>query len=165
MKEEFVALYKASLKNASELISEAQLLFDGRKYARAYALAFTALEEISKSQLAADVFTGLITVDEFDGCFRNHPMKIARMAWASEDARSYLAMPEEEYIKVQAPTFGNRMDSMYVGFKNGKVLSPADVIGEDDARGIIHTTEVALQRIFEVTEVWGHQIGTKGFMK
>jgi AbiV family abortive infection protein len=55
-------------------------LFDREKYARAYALAFTALEEISKSQLAADVFTGLITDEEFQECFRDHRKKIARMA-------------------------------------------------------------------------------------
>jgi AbiV family abortive infection protein len=165
MQQEFLTLYKASLKNASDLLSEAQLLFENHKYARAYALAFTALEEISKSQLAADVFTGLITNAEFDECFRNHRMKIERMAWATDDARRYLAMPEEEYIEVQEPTFGNRIDSMYVGFKNGKVFSPTDAIGEEDARSIIHTTEVAMQRIIEVTEFWGHQIGTKGFMK
>jgi AbiV family abortive infection protein len=165
MQQEFLTLYNASLKNASDLLSEAQLLFDNYKYARAYALAFTALEEISKSQLAADVFTGLITLAEFDECFRNHRMKIERMAWATDDARRYLAMPEERSIDVQEPTFGNRMDSMYVGFKNGKVLSPADAVGEKDARGVIHATEVAIQRIIEVTEFWGHQIGTKGFMK
>jgi AbiV family abortive infection protein len=145
MQQEFLTLYNASLKNASDLLLEAQLLFDNYKYPRAYALAFTALEEISKSQLAADVFTGLIMVEEFNECFRNHRVKIERMAWATDDARRYLAMPEEECMEAQEPTFGNRMDSMYVGVKNGKVFSPTDVIGEEDARSIIHTTEVAIQ--------------------
>jgi hypothetical protein len=54
---------------------------------------------------------------------------------------------------------------MYVNLKNDTVISPADVIGQDDAEGIIQTVNVALNRIFEVTEFWGHQIGTKGFMK
>jgi AbiV family abortive infection protein len=35
------------------------------RYARAFFLAFTALEEISKSQLAADVVTGFMSEDEF----------------------------------------------------------------------------------------------------
>lgn len=95
----------------------------------------------------------------------SHRVKIGRMAWATEDERRYLAMPEEEYIEVQEPTFGNRMGSMYVGLKDDKVLSPANIIGEEDARNIIHTTEVAFQRIIEATEFWGHQIGTKGFRK
>ena len=54
---------------------------------------------------------------------------------------------------------------MYVNLKDDKVYSPSDAIGRKDAQSIIHTVEVAFQRIFEVTEFWGHQIGTKGFMK
>src|SRR5260370_38066404 len=57
----FLGLYHASLDNATDLLAESENLFDTEKYARAYALAFTALEEIYKSQLAADVFTALIT--------------------------------------------------------------------------------------------------------
>jgi AbiV family abortive infection protein len=165
LRNEFLALYKASLKNATDLLVESEILFDSEKYARAYALAFTALEEISKSQLAADVFTGLITGEEFQECFRDHRKKIDRMAWATEDAKRYLAMPEEDYIAIQEPTFVGRMDAMYVGFKGEKVVSPSDVIGRDAARSIIHTAQVAIQRIIEVTEFGGHQIGTKGFMK
>ena len=30
---------------------------------------------------------------------------------------------------------------------------------------MIHTLRVAIDRIIEMTECWGHQIGTKGFMK
>ena len=165
LRDEFLALYNASLKNATELLAEAEILLEREKYARAYALAFTALEEISKSQLAADVFTGLIKDEEFNECFRDHRKKIERMAWATEDAKGYLAMPEEAYIDVQEPTFTARMDAMFVGFKNGKIVAPSDMIGREDARSIIHTTQTAIQRIIEVTEFWGHQIGTKGFMK
>jgi hypothetical protein len=54
---------------------------------------------------------------------------------------------------------------MFVGFKNGKVVSPSKVIGREEARSIIHATQTAILRIIEVTELGGHQIGTKGFMK
>lgn len=165
LRNEFLALYNASLKNASQLLAEAEVLFEKEKYARAYALAFTALEEISKSQLAADVFTGLISRDEFNECFRDHRKKIERMAWATEDAKHYLAMPEEEYIEVQEATFASRQSALFVGFQNEKVVSPSDVIGREEARSIIHTAQTAIQRIIEVTEFGGHQIGTKGFMK
>lgn len=30
---------------------------------------------------------------------------------------------------------------------------------------MIHTLRVAIDRIIEMTEYWGHQIGTNGFMK
>ena len=165
LRNEFLALYNASLKNATELLAEAEILFEREKFARAYVLAFTALEEISKSQLAADVFTGLITDEEFNECFRDHRKKIERMAWATEDAKHYLAMPEEHYIEVQEITFASRQSALFVGFKNEKIVSPSAVIGREAARSIIHTAQGAIQRIIEMVEFWGHQIGTKGFMK
>jgi AbiV family abortive infection protein len=161
----FLALYRAAHNNAIELIQEAEILFERGRYCRAYALAFTALEEISKSQLAADVFTGLISRETFQKAYRDHREKIARMAWATEDAKHYLSAPDGEYLEVEPPTFPSRNDSMYVNLKDDKIISPSDVIDRHDAEGIIHTVNVALQRIVEVTEVWGHQIGTKGFMK
>jgi AbiV family abortive infection protein len=47
----FLALYRAAHNNDVDLIQEAEVLFEHGRYRRAYALAFTALEEISKSQL------------------------------------------------------------------------------------------------------------------
>ncbi len=38
------------------------------------------------------------------------------------------------------------------------------MIGREEAEGIIHTVNVAIQRIMEV-QVMGEKIGTKGFMK
>lgn len=87
---EFLPLYNASLKNAADLLVEAEILFDREKYSRAYALAFTSLEEIAKSQMAADVFTRLIAKEEFQESFLDHRKKIASMAWATEDAKRYL---------------------------------------------------------------------------
>ncbi len=165
LRNEFFDLYRSAHQNAIDLLEEAEILFAAGKYSRAYALAFTALEEISKSQLAADVFTNLITAKTFQEHYRDHRKKIGRMAWATEDAKRYLDAPEGNYVDVEKPTFANRMDAMYVSIKGKKVISPSDVIGSDAARGIIHTGNVALQRIWEVAEVLGHQIGTKGFMK
>lgn len=59
-KEKFLELYRIAHNNAVDLLAEAEILFANKKYARAYFLAFTGLEEIAKSQLAADVFTGFI---------------------------------------------------------------------------------------------------------
>jgi AbiV family abortive infection protein len=160
----YLKLYRISHNNAIDLANEAEILFKAGRYCRAYALAFTALEEISKSQLAADVFTGLIPEQKFQKQYRDHKAKIGRMAWATNDAERYLSV-DGEAIEVKEPTFVSRNDSMYVNIKDDEVISPTDVIGQDDAEGIIHTVNVALHRIFEVTEVWGHQIGTKGFMK
>lgn len=161
----FLALYHASLDNATDLFAESEILFDTEKYARAYALALAALEEMYKSQLAADVFTGLITEEEFQECSRDQRKRTDRMVWAPEDAKHYLAMPEEDCMAVQEPTFVGRIDAMYVRFQGEKVVPPSDSIGRDAARGIIHTAQVAIQHIIEMTEFWGYQIGTKGFIE
>lgn len=165
LKTNFLDLYKASLDNAGNLLDEAAILFEKGKWARSYFLAFTGLEEVAKSQIAADVFTALIEESEFWDVFRDHKKKIRRMAWASNDATRYLDLEKETYLDIEHPTTARRMQGLYVHFENQNVRIPKDLIGEADARAIIHTLRVALQRIGEVTEYWGHQIGTKGFMK
>jgi AbiV family abortive infection protein len=165
MSQQFLSLYRCAHNNAVALLEEAEILFQSGKFPRAYALAFTALEEIAKSQLAADVFTGLVGKAEFQECYRDHKEKLRRMAWATEDAKRYLDEPEGSYVDVETPTFPDRNDALYVSINDKCVRSPSDVIGSEAARGIIHTVTVALQRIHEVTEIHGHQIGTKGFMK
>jgi AbiV family abortive infection protein len=94
-KELFYQLYVTSHNNAIDLLKEAELLFANKCYSRAYSLAFTALEEISKSQLAADVYTELIPEQEFHDTYRNHRAKIERMAWATEDAKRYFSVDGE----------------------------------------------------------------------
>lgn len=164
--EEFLALHRSAHNNAIDLLQDAEILFEKERYSRAYALAFTALEEIAKSQLAADVSTGFIDEKEFWKYYWKHEKKIGRMAWATEDAKHYLDLLEDgQEVEIEKPTFGNRNAGMYVSMVDGKVVSPSDAISRDDARAIIHTVDVALRRIHEVTEFWGHQIGTKGFMK
>ena len=161
----FLILYNRALANAGELLEESELLFEAGKFARAYALAFTALEEISKSQLAADVCTDFITEQCFHEHFMNHKKKIGRMAWATDDAARYLDAPEGNYVEVEEPKVHHRMAALYVDIDNGRVVAPSDLITSAEAKGIIHTVKVAFERIFEMTELWGHQIGTKGFMK
>ena len=56
-------------------------------------------------------------------------------------------------------------DAMYVELRDGNVYSPSTSIEREDAEGIIHTVNVAIERIIEMTEIMGEQIGTKGFMK
>jgi AbiV family abortive infection protein len=164
-KTKFLELYRTAHNNAVDLLAEAELLFANKKYARAYFLAFTGLEEIAKSQLAADVFTGFIEEETFWKYFKDHKRKIKRMAWASTDAERYLDLELETYLEIERPTIAGRMNALYVHFEGEKIKGPDDHLTEDDARSIIHTLRVAIDRIIEVSEFWGEQIGTKGFMK
>ena len=164
-KTNFFEMYGEAHNNAAALLREAEILFEHGKYARAYFLAFTGLEEIAKSQLAADVVTGFIEEKTFWDYFKNHKKKIGRMAWASLDAETYLDIEQGTYLEIEHPTTIQRMNALYVHFDQGRVKSPKQLFTEDDARAIIHTLRVAMDRIIEMTEYWGHQIGTKGFMK
>ena len=175
-KNNYLEIYRIAHNNAADLLREAELLFDHKHFARAYALAFTALEEISKSQFAADVFTGLCKDDEFNKFYRDHKSKIERVTWAHLDANSYPHnlkwvgpdIADLERINPKEPRFDKRQDALYIGidFQNQKIIKPEEQISEADAKEIVRIVEVALERIWEVSgEFGGNQIGTKGFMK
>lgn len=175
-KNNFLEIYRVAHNNAADLLREAELLYGNKCFARAYALAFTALEEISKSQFAADVFTGLHTEEKFKEFYRDHKRKIGRTKWAHEDANSYPHnlkwvgpdIDDLERINPREPDFRKRSDALYVGvdFDNRKITKPEEQITEKDAKEMMRVVEVALERIWEVSgEFGGNQIGTKGFMK
>jgi len=171
----FLEVYQKAHNNAIELLKVAELLFKYKKFPSSYFLAYTALEEISKSQFAADVFTGMCTEEDFREFYTRHKMKIQRMEWAHLDANSYPYnlnwigpdVDDVEEIDSNIPIFQNRLDSIYVDvdFDKQIVSIPLEKICEEDAKSIIHLVNVALQRILEITEFHGGQIGTKGFMK
>ena len=165
----YLSIYTAAHNNAIDLLHDARILYNAHSYPRAYFLAFTALEEISKSQLAADIFTGLVKADRFWKIFTNHNRKIERVVWATLAANEYpnnIFADTDERIEVNEPEIEKRMNSLYVSIKDKKIVSkPKDNVTEQDAKEMIHTAEVALHQIFLMTEYYGHQIGTKGFMK
>jgi len=175
-KDNYLEIYRAACNNAADLLTEAKLLFEHKHFARSYALAFTALEEISKSQFAADVFTGLCKEKDFNKFYRNHRSKLNRMAWAYLDTNSYPYnlkwigpdIDDLEEINPKEPSFEKRINALYVGidFQKQKIINPAEKISETDAKEMIHIVEVAFYRIWEISgEFGGNQIGTKGFMK
>ena len=157
-------VYATAHNNAGDLLHEAEILMGHKKYARAYFLAFTGLEEISKSQLAADVYTRFITEEEFWIYFRDHKKKISRMAWASEDAKRYLDPDTERYVDIKDPEVTARMKALYVDIEAKEIITPEKAVSKEDSESIIHTLRVAIERIFEV-EYYEGRIGTKGFMK
>jgi AbiV family abortive infection protein len=174
-KSQYLKIYSLAHNNARDLLKEARLLFNHKHFARAYALAITSLEEISKSQFAADVYTGLEKPEDFEMFYKNHGKKLDRVKWAYHDASSYphnqkWVGPDRDDVEIvspKEPTFKKRQIALFVdvGFDSSEIIYPEKEMNEEDAGGIIHIVETALDRIWEVTEYWGHQIGTKGFMK
>lgn len=80
--EQIKTLSEYCLKNASELVSEAQLLFENKKYARSFFLSVLALEETSKRDVLFEaVFLGEDDKEwkSFWNRFRRHDVKLASM--------------------------------------------------------------------------------------
>jgi AbiV family abortive infection protein len=169
----FLDIYYDALQNAVDLNDAAELLHESRKYAQAYALAYTALEEVSKSQFAADVSTGIRSEQEFKDFFQSHRKKLENIDWAHAEA-DYIGMrwfgPDIDDINsiiLKHPEFRDRLRALYVDvdFTNKTISKPSNEISENISKGIIHIVNEALKKILITTEFWGHQIGSKGFMK
>lgn len=134
-----------------------------RKHIRAFFLALTALEEIAKSQLAADVFTGFASEKEFQDHYLSHKKKIGRMAWATNAAQEYLDRWGGGDLELELPNVTSRTDALYVSLKGKTVQRPEDVVTENDAKGVIQTVESALASIAH-NDFMGYRIGTRGFI-
>ena len=162
----YLETYMAALKEAEKLLNEAELLFENKSFERAYFLGFSALEEISKSQLAADVYTGLINEKYFKEAYRNHNEKISRVEWIKIDGNTFPCFSYDKVV-IKDFDFVKKLKSMYVDidFNLKEVSTPNNSITENDANNIIKAVKVGLSRIIEVTIENGEQIGTKGFMK
>jgi len=162
----FLKIYLASIAESYKLLNETELLYNNKSFQRAYFLGISALEEISKSQMAADVFTGLINEDEFKKAYRDHKKKIARIEWIKIDGNSFPFFSYDNVL-IKDFDFQKKIKSMYVDidFNLNEISTPNNSVTENDAKSIIKAVKVGLYRIYQVTEEYGEQIGTKGFMK
>jgi len=170
----YYKIYATAHNNAVDLLSEAELLLGKKAYARAFAIAYTALEEISKSQFAADVYTGLHTDKEFKDFYKNHSRKLERVQWVYEDANSWpynlrwVGPDPDDVVRITPgiPVFQKRQGALYVDvdFSTRDLTEPKGMVSQKDAEGMIQLVEVAIDRIVSVERDQG-RIGTKGFMK
>ncbi|MEX2409905.1 MAG: AbiV family abortive infection protein [Candidatus Paceibacterota bacterium] len=67
--------YACAFNNSLDLILEADLLFNNGYYARALALAIMSYEEIGKSQIAADYYSGVLRRKDYEKAFVSHHEK------------------------------------------------------------------------------------------
>ena len=166
MKRISYSIFVAAHNNAVRLLGSAERLCEIGDYPSAYTLAYTALEEVVKSQRAADVYTGLAKEDELKKIFLDHKEKRHWGEWIVSDATDGLRDAEGNIIFIDPKiiSFKNRNRSLYVDLDNGKVVEPKAVITKDMAGSMIRTVEGAIDQII-VKDFVGEQIGTKGFMK
>ena len=161
-------LYAACVANAEALLDDARLLLNNGRSARAFALAFTAYEEIGKSQVVADAYYGIVSPSELKDAFRKHDLKAAYVGRTVrlEQPSGTAAEATIEYDAVDArQLFEARQCSLYVDF--GPDYSPAipvDSIDRDRAEQMIETVARELEAV-AWAEMLNGRIGTKGLFK
>ena len=159
-------LYSACLKNADELLEEAELLISHRHHARAYFLAYTAIEELGKSQVVADYFYELVTKTEFEAAFRDHKFKTAYI-------KRYVKVPDdltnEWFIEYDVRSTAGHMEarnrSIYIEcLPDHAPQFPAQVISVESANELVSTGKKYLAEIIRMEHLT-ERIGTKAFTK
>ncbi|GEM_PF-1996804 len=154
-------LYRACLKNASDLADEAELLCENCRYARAMALALFAIEEIGKSQIVADFFNDMVSNSEMEEAFKKHEIKSAynfRKFVLDNMTIEYNPSDGKEYHKT-------RMEALYVDYLDGyKPQEPENFFTKEHVSKIIDSVRKEINDI-SLMEVLTERIGSKSFMK
>ncbi len=166
---ELLQLYRACISNAEGLLKDAHLLLANNRIARTFALAYTAYEEIGKSQVVADAYSGAVAASELKVAFRSHDLKAAyvgRVVRLEVPPGSHWPEATIEYDTIQAkPLFEARMRSLYVDFGVEYLpTEPVEAITRERATKMVDLVEKELQAIAWAEEFNG-RIGTKGLFK
>lgn len=155
-------VYKAYAQchnNAVALIADAELLFESGRFARACALAIMAWEELGKSQIAADYYSGVLTGTEYKAAFKEHRLKTSYLNRAG-------AIDGKEFLTVAYnTTIGHRLEgirqvALYASADN----NPSETITKENARSVIDRVNEHINYIGFAEEFNG-RIGSKALFK
>lgn len=161
-----LALYRACLKNAEELIKEASLLYDHGCYARAFFLGISAYEEVGKSQIVADYFNGMVSKKEFDESFQRHDIKSAYFSRHFQLDAKVSGKATIVYDKKKVKEHMNwRNASLYVGYDaDYSAEEPSKVVTSENAKTIIEAVKKEISDI-HVAAFTTERIGSASFAK
>lgn len=156
------AIYARSFNNAVSLLEEAKLLFQNTFYARAVALALISFEELGKSQIAADYYSGILTKEEYKQAFRVHNYKTSfagrygAIVVSKKGNEWGLATNENTGIKLEFL----RQSAIYVDENN----NPADNFTKEDAEEVIKRVWEHVNYV-RYAEEFNGRIGSKALFK
>lgn len=156
---EVLSVFNASRDNLSDLITEAKLLFEHGHHPRSFFTSVLALEELGKSQLAADYYSGIISKDEYDKAFRSHPTKTSyaeRKMLFDNGGKTRLYYDVELGRMIE----GARQSSLYVSASS----TPKAVITQSHAKKILEIVEKRFDEILHAEWLNG-RIGSKAIFK
>jgi AbiV family abortive infection protein len=163
--EKIWGLIGACWENVIDLIQDSEILFKKKRYSRAYALAYTALEELGKYLIVCDYYNGLVSKKEFEKAFFSHGIKpgyLFNKVEFSENSPLKIVYDEKKYESY----FQLRNNSMYVGWdtKSEIVKKPIDHVDQSTAEYIINLVKDQVGSIRFAEELNG-RIGSKALYK
>ncbi len=136
--------------NAEQLFQEASLLREHKHFSRSLFLYQIAMEECAKVDMVGAAATALtlghpVDLDRLTRAFRDHKAKNFSNAYMSAASEAEVAARKANDSKAAGEAFKNSQHeihgflntaknaSMYVDFIDGKFVSPAEVVGEEEA--------------------------------
>jgi AbiV family abortive infection protein len=151
-------MYVACWNNAVDLLNEAKLLYQNVRYARSIALGIAAWEELGKSQIAADYYSGVVSDIVYREAFRNHGAKTSYLV------RTGVAGLDNFTVATQ-PEIGKRLEkirqnALYVSETN----DPKEAFTKDHAEFVLERVREHLEYI-RYAEEFNGRIGSKALFK
>ena len=158
---------KFCLENAAELIRDAEILSEQKRYSRTHTLSQFALEEIGKAFMLYQLYNS-IQLDkrkEFDfkslrKNFRNHKSKtlettmIDLMMYAENKNGDLKEIALENFRDIQKVKNGNydkrKNDSLYVSLEKDKFVKPNQIFQENETLDFLSKTKAKV----EFTKNW-----------
>lgn len=153
-------VFSKSKKNSMELLNEAEILLKHKSYARAVALAIMSYEELGKSQIVADYYSGVLPESEYKKAFKRHE----KTAYTSR----YAAIGSHEKVKHGYYVDKNiaktleqiRQSALYVDENN----NPSENFTEEDVILLINKVKEHHEAIMHAEWLNG-RIGSKALFK
>ena len=151
--------YAMCHNNAVDLISDAEILLAAGKYARSCALAIMAWEELGKSQIAADYYSGILTDREYKAAFKEHRVKTSYLNRAGAiDGKSMLTVAYNSTLGHKLEEI--RQTALYASAKN----MPKEAITQENAKEIMDRVNEHIHYI-RFAEEFNGRIGSKALFK
>jgi len=156
------SVYLAYVKchnNAVDLISDAEVLLAAGKFARSCALAIMAWEELGKSQIAADYYSGVLTDREYKSAFKEHRVKTSYLNRAGAiDGKTMLTVAYNSTLGHKLEEI--RQTALYASANN----MPREAITDENAKEIVDRVNEHIHYI-RFAEEFNGRIGSKAVFK
>lgn len=144
--EQLVGLISALLENAAALADDAALLYANDRYARAYALAALAGEELGKVYLCLEAVltTESLEPRQFWKAWREHGDKLdSARAYAAAFIDDLGALDVDRLASDARRTAAQKLSAIYVDFDGERTLTPERICGAEAER-LLETTRASI---------------------